>query len=217
MPGQLCQNLVIELCLLSAAAQHAERTFDKGGLTPTLTVRHLRQLRAFVSLLAVTHKTNLVKKIMKNRLRGRGLTRVFLRRSHYTLFFNNPFPRKFHKLEASAFAEAVIFFHYVTIRGGDSSPRKKNKAAAISLTISYTLSIGTQSRLDLISSHIISRLKIPPEGDALLLHGFIKPFCSVLPTQPQRCLAGCGDSQHPQGQPSALAVVIQYIQYYFIE
>lgn len=64
----------------------------------------------FVSLLAITHKANLIKKIMKNRLRGRGLTRVFLWRSHYTLFFNNPFPRKFHKLEQVLLQKLLYFF-----------------------------------------------------------------------------------------------------------
>lgn len=64
----------------------------------------------FVSLLTIAHETNLVKVVMRNSLCGRGLTRVFLWQSHYTLFFNNPFPLKFHKLEQVLLQQLLYFF-----------------------------------------------------------------------------------------------------------
>lgn len=64
----------------------------------------------FVSLLTITHKTNLVRKVMKSSLTVRGLARVFLWQSHYTLFFNNPFPLKFHKLQQVLSQQLLYFF-----------------------------------------------------------------------------------------------------------
>lgn len=64
----------------------------------------------FVSLQAIIHKTNLVKEVMKISLCGRGLTRESLWQSHYTLFFNNPFPLKFHKPEQVLLQQMLYFF-----------------------------------------------------------------------------------------------------------